>query len=95
MAVDLKSMLTKVLSNGGEKKFFFAYGTGKRKDGKGDGELAVRGQKPKKAEIETELAVCKELVEGVCWTMRLGRTTTKRSTSWGAARNSRPCTSAR
>src|SRR5262245_7999895 len=38
-AEDLKSTLKRVLASGGEKKFFFAYGTGKRKDGKGDGEL--------------------------------------------------------
>lgn len=67
MADDLKSMLTKVLSNGGKKKFYFAYGAGKRKDGKGDGELAVSGKKPKKPQIEAVLAVCKEVVEGVCW----------------------------
>ncbi len=68
MADELKSMLTKVLSNGGKKKFFFAYGTGKRNDGKGEGELAVSGKKPKKSEIESALANCKDLFEGVCWT---------------------------
>ncbi len=68
MADELKSMLTKVLSNGGKKKFFFAYGTGKRKDGKGEGELAVSGKKPKKVEIESALSDCKDVFEGVCWT---------------------------
>ncbi len=67
MADDLKSVLTKVLASGGEKKFFFAYGMGKRKDGKGEGELAVSGKKPKKNEIEGALAACKEVLEGVCW----------------------------
>jgi hypothetical protein len=68
MADDLKPMLTKVLASGGEKKFFFAFGSGKRKDGKGEGELAVSGQKPKKAAIEGALADCKEVFEGCCWT---------------------------
>src|SRR5262245_4368093 len=67
MADDLKPMLTKVLASGGEKKFFFAYGAGKRKDGKGEGGLIVRGKKPKKQEVEGELADCKEVLEGVCW----------------------------
>jgi hypothetical protein len=68
MANDLKDMLKKLLTFKGEKKFFFAYGTGKRKDGKGDGELVVRGKKPKKAEIEEKLADGKDVFEGVCWT---------------------------
>src|SRR4051812_20714965 len=74
MADDLKPTLTKVLASAGKKKFFFAYGTGKRKDGKGDGELAVRGKKPKKAEVEGELADCKELIEGNCWSSPDGET---------------------
>jgi ubiquinone biosynthesis protein UbiJ len=61
-------MLAKVLASGGAKKFYFAYGTGKRKDGKGDGELAVSGTKPKKTAIEGELSDCKQVLEGVCWT---------------------------
>ena len=90
MADDLKDMLKKVLTSKGEKKFFFAYGLGKRKDGKGDGELAVRGKKPKKPEIEAELGDCKELYEGVCWT---GKRTGRRrdgSTFKARARNSPP-----
>src|SRR5262245_13389963 len=67
MADDLKPMLTKVLASEGKKKFFFAYGAGKRKDGKGDGELVVRGKKPKKQEVEGALVDCKEVLEGVCW----------------------------
>src|SRR5262245_3089394 len=38
VADDLKPMLTKLLASDDEKKFFFAYGAGHRKDGKGDGE---------------------------------------------------------
>jgi hypothetical protein len=67
MADDLKPTLTKVLASKGEKKFCFAYGAGKRKDGQGDGELIVRPKKPKKQEVEGELADCKEVLEGVCW----------------------------
>jgi hypothetical protein len=68
MAGELKPMLAKVLTSGGEKKYFFAYGTGKRKDGNGEGDLAVRATKPKKPEIEAALAPCKEFFEGFCWT---------------------------
>jgi hypothetical protein len=68
MADDLKTMLKKVHASKGEKKFHFAYGTGKRKDGKGEGELAVRGKKLKKAEIEAQLTDCKDVFQGVCWT---------------------------
>src|SRR5262249_23269693 len=67
VANDLKPMLARVLASGGDKKFFFAYGVGKRKDKKGDGELAVGGKKPKKPEIEGALDGCKEFLEGVCW----------------------------
>lgn len=66
-ATDLKAILPKVLSSGGNHKFFFAYGAGKRKDKKGEGELAVGGKKLKKAEIEAVLEGCKEFLEGVCW----------------------------
>jgi hypothetical protein len=68
MADDLKDMLKKVLTSAGKKTFFFAYGPGKRKDKKGEGELAVGGKKPKKAEIEAELADTGEFYEGICWT---------------------------
>lgn len=67
MAVDLKVMLKKVLASAGKKKFFFAYGLGKRKDKKGEGELTVRAKKPKKAEVEAELADPGDIFEGVCW----------------------------
>ena len=46
MADDLKPMLVKVYE--GKKKYHFAYGTGKRKDGKGDGELVISKKKPKR-----------------------------------------------
>jgi hypothetical protein len=67
MAGDLKDFLKKVLASKGEKKFFFAYGAGKRKDKKGEGELAVRGKKPKKADVEAELLDAGDVFEGVCW----------------------------
>jgi hypothetical protein len=67
MAGDLKDFLKKVLASKGEKKFFFAYGAGKRKDKKGEGELAVRGKKPKKAEVEAELLDADDVFEGACW----------------------------
>jgi hypothetical protein len=67
MADDLKDMLKKVLASAGKKKFFFAYGSGKRKDKKGEGELAVGAKKPKKADIEAELADAGDVFEGVCW----------------------------
>ncbi len=66
MAVDLKSVLSQVLSSHGKKDFFFAYGAGKRKDGKGDGEFVVRDKKVAKPEIVAKLADCKEFCEGVC-----------------------------
>jgi hypothetical protein len=68
MADDLKDMLKKVLASAGKKTFHFAYGPGKRKDKKGEGELAVGGKKPKKAEIEAELTDSGEFYEGICWT---------------------------
>jgi len=67
MAADLKDLLKKVLLSEGKKRFFFAYGFGKRKDKKGEGELVVRGKRPKKAEIEAELADPGEVYEGNCW----------------------------
>ncbi len=68
MPGDLKSMLTKVTSSGGKKKYFFAYATGKRKDGAGEGELVVSVKKLKKPDIEEELVACKDFFEGQCWT---------------------------
>ncbi|MCI0684622.1 MAG: hypothetical protein L0Y71_21135 [Gemmataceae bacterium] len=63
----LRPMLTKLLASKGEKKFFFAYGAGKRKDGKGDGELAVRRKRFKKQEVGGELVESKQVFEGICW----------------------------
>src|SRR5262245_48617521 len=67
MAADLKDNVKKVLASEGKKKFFFAYGLGKRKDKKGDGELAVRANKPKKADIEAALIAAGDVYEGFCW----------------------------
>ena len=64
MAEDLKPMLGVVLK--GQKKFFFAYGTGKRKDGKGDGLLLVDRKKPKKEDV-AEGCDCQQFFEGWCW----------------------------
>src|SRR5579871_1166811 len=68
MGDDLKPMLSKLLATEGQKRYFFAYGVGKRKDGNGDGELSIRTKKPKKPDIEKELAASKDFCEGVCWT---------------------------
>src|SRR5271170_4878125 len=74
MADGLKGMLTKVLQNKGRKKFFFAYGTGKRTDGQGDGHLIVaNGKKPKRPDIEEECA-CSTFIEGRCWSSTDGGT---------------------
>jgi hypothetical protein len=67
MAQDLRDMLKRVLASAGKKKYFFAYGLGKRKDKKGEGELVVRGKKPKKAEIEAVLTDPGDVFEGNCW----------------------------
>ncbi len=67
MAADLKANLKKLISTAGKKKFFFAYGLGKRKDKKGEGELIVRTKRPKKVEAEGELAEPGDIFEGVCW----------------------------
>src|SRR5262245_29705421 len=68
----LKDAIKKLLDSKGEKKFFFAYGAGKRKDNNGEGELSVHGKKPAKKVIEDKLASClvncNDVFEGVCWT---------------------------
>jgi hypothetical protein len=66
MADDLKLALGNVIQNKGNKHFFFLYGTGKRKDGKGDGALVVAATKPKRTQAE-ERCECKEVFEGECW----------------------------
>src|SRR5262245_60438433 len=71
MAEDLKPSLQRVITNKGKKKFFFAYGTGKRKDGKGDGALLVGAKKLKKNEVEDECA-CQQYFEGFCWSSAEG-----------------------
>jgi hypothetical protein len=59
-------MLTKVLRTNGQRRFFFAYGSGKRTDGNGDGHLIVAVKKPKKSEVQAACA-CQTFVEGSCW----------------------------
>src|SRR5262245_24508375 len=67
MADELKSMLQSLEKSKGKKRFYFAYGTGKRKDGKAfDGSLAVGGTRIKKEEVEQECA-CQQFFEGRCW----------------------------
>jgi hypothetical protein len=66
MADDLKTMLVKVLRTNGQRRFFFAYGSGKRIDGNGDGQLIVAVKKPKKPEVQAACA-CQTFVEGFCW----------------------------
>lgn len=66
MADDLKTMLIKVLHSKGRKRFFFAYGTGKRMDGAGDGHLIVGAKKAKKVEVQ-ESCACQAFYEGHCW----------------------------
>ena len=51
---ELKDMLKKVLTSKGVKKFFFAYGMGKRKDGKRDGEWPCSARNRRRADIEKE-----------------------------------------
>jgi serine/threonine protein kinase len=68
MADDLKPMLAKLLRTGGEKRFHFVYGLGKRKD-KSDGELVIRPKKLVHTEADKELvAPAHEYYEGICWT---------------------------
>jgi hypothetical protein len=64
-------MLTKVCA--GKKKYHFAYGTGKRKDGKGEGELLVRGKKLKKQDVE-QACECHDFLMGLCWSSPSGET---------------------
>ncbi|MCI0683078.1 MAG: hypothetical protein L0Y71_13335 [Gemmataceae bacterium] len=71
MADDLRAALTKVEKSSGKKRFFFAYATGKRADGKGDGDLVVSTKKPKKAQLEEECEV-KDFYEGFCWSNEAG-----------------------
>jgi len=74
MADDLKSVLTKVERSQGKKRFFFAYATGKRPDGKGDGDLVISTKKPKKDQLEEKCEV-KDFYEGFCWSNEAGDTT--------------------
>src|SRR5262245_49652357 len=67
MADDLKPMLAKVMSSAGKKKFYFAYGMGKRKDGKGDGTLMVGNKKLKPEEAEEDLEKAGQTFAGTCW----------------------------
>jgi hypothetical protein len=73
VADDLKTTLGKLLHSAGKKKLFFAYGTGKRKDGKGDGGLLVRGKRLKKQELEG-VCECLQYMEGTCWSSMDGQT---------------------
>lgn len=66
MSTDLKTMLPAVLKSSGKRKFFFAYGGGKRTDGNGDGHLIVDIKKPKKPEVQAACA-CQPFFEGCCW----------------------------
>jgi hypothetical protein len=76
MADDLKAMLDQVKSGNG-KRFFFAFGTGKRSDGAGDGHLIVgaAGKKPKKSDVQAACA-CQAFVEGECWAAKSDNGTT-------------------
>jgi hypothetical protein len=73
MADDLKQMLSKVQQSKGEKRFHFAYGTGARTDGKGDGALAVGMKKMKEEQLKEDCA-CKEFFSGFCWAATDGGT---------------------
>jgi hypothetical protein len=65
---DLKDAIKKLFSFNGEKKLFFAYAAGARKDGSGDGELIVGKSRPTKAAVEEKLKAGTGFFEGVCWT---------------------------
>ncbi len=69
MSEDLKSMLGKVLHSRGRKSFAFAYATGKRTDGKGDGHLhLVAGRKSfKKDDVAEEVDKIGFFLQGRCW----------------------------
>jgi hypothetical protein len=73
MADDLTANLNKVKKSQGKKRLFFAYGTGKRKDGKGEGALLVATRKPKKEQVEEECP-CAEFFDGFCWSSDNGET---------------------
>lgn len=64
---NLKDMLKKVLAADGGKSFHFAYGTGKRTQGKpGDGALRLASKKMKKADLE-DACECSQFYVGRCW----------------------------
>jgi serine/threonine protein kinase len=69
MADDLKSVLSTLLRSGGQKRFHFAFGIGKRKDKNGDNELviATRTHKPVKKNIDAQLDGTHGYFEGLCW----------------------------
>src|SRR5262249_48997449 len=84
-------MLAKVLASEGKKKLFFAHGTGQRKDGKGDGELVVRGKEPPKAESDGQLSELEGFCRGVCENRKIQLTSSishEEDTTY--QRNSRP-----
>src|SRR5262249_29465555 len=60
--------------SGGKKKYFFAYGLGKRKDGKGDGALLVDRKKLKPEEAEEDLEKANQTFSGTCWASPDGET---------------------
>jgi hypothetical protein len=66
MIEDLKHGMANLVKSLGQKRFYFAYGTGARSDGKGDGALAIGKKKPTAAEMDDECE-CNELYEGYCW----------------------------
>jgi hypothetical protein len=76
-APTLKSVVDKVKKSKGKKKYYFAYGTGKRSDGKpydGALKIGVGGPtKPKKVDVEAECA-CTQFFEGTCWSSGDGDT---------------------
>jgi hypothetical protein len=69
MAEDLKSTLDKAKAGRGNKAFFFAYVGGKRKDGKGDGELEVvpTFKSFKKEDLADAVQAASSFVQGKCW----------------------------
>ena len=73
MPVDLRTMLKMVKQNKGKKRFFFAFGTGKRFDENGNGHLVIARNKPKKAHFLEECP-CQTFTEGRCWSSLDGGT---------------------
>jgi hypothetical protein len=69
MAEDLKSMLMRVQQSRGRKSFTYAYATGKRADGKGDGHLQLaNGRKSfKKDDVAEEVDKIGLFLQGKCW----------------------------